>query len=80
MSTIAAPATTPTTISGGTALRVTHARVLVSEWTKFRSLRSTVSTLLIAVVLMIGLGAMFAAITASQATGFQPGATAISPL
>ena len=50
----------------------------MSEWTKFRSLRSTVSTLLIAVVLMIGLGAMFAAITASQATGFQPGATAIS--
>ena len=27
---------------------------------------------------MIGLGAMFAAITASQATGFDPGATAIS--
>ena len=27
---------------------------------------------------MIGLGAMFAAITASQATGFEPGATAIS--
>jgi ABC-2 type transport system permease protein len=78
MSTILAPATTPTTISGGTALRVTRARVLLSEWTKFRSLRSTVSTLLIAVVLMIGLGAMFAAITASQATGFEPGATAIS--
>jgi ABC-type transport system involved in multi-copper enzyme maturation permease subunit len=78
MSTILAPATTPTTISGGTALRVTQARVLLSEWTKFRSLRSTVSTLLIAVVLMIGLGAMFAAITASQATGFEPGATAIS--
>jgi len=78
MSTILAPATTPTTMSGGTALRVTQARVLLSEWTKFRSLRSTVSTLLIAVVLMIGLGAMFAAITASQATGFEPGATAIS--
>ena len=78
MSTILAPATTPTTISGGTALRVTQARVLLSEWTKFRSLRSTVTTLLIAVVLMIGLGAMFAAITASQATGFEPGATAIS--
>ena len=59
-------------------MRVTQARVLLSEWTKFRSLRSTVSTLLIAVVLMIGLGAMFAAITANQATGFEPGATAIS--
>ena len=31
-----------TTISGGTGLRVTQARVLLSEWTKFRSLRSTV--------------------------------------
>ena len=63
---------------GRTGLRVTQARVLSSEWTKFRSLRSTVSTLLIAVVFMIGLGAMFAAITAGQSTGFEPGATAIS--
>ena len=63
---------TPISTDGGTRLRVTQARVLLSEWTKFRSLRSTVSTLLIAVVLMIGLGAMFAAITASQATGFEP--------
>ncbi|HYN71547.1 MAG TPA: ABC transporter permease, partial [Nakamurella sp.] len=77
MTTTLAPATTPTTVEG-TPLRVTRARVLLSEWTKFRSLRSTVSTLLIAVVLMIGLGAMFAAITASQTTGFEPGATAIS--
>jgi hypothetical protein len=59
-------------------LRVTQGRVLLSEWTKFRSLRSTVTTLLIAVVVMIGLGALFAAITASQPTGFEPGTTAIS--
>ena len=71
MTTTLAPATTPTTVKG-TPLRVTQARVLLSEWTKFRSLRSSVSTLLIAVVLMIGLGAMFAAITASQTTGFEP--------
>ncbi|HEY5880881.1 MAG TPA: ABC transporter permease [Nakamurella sp.] len=62
----------------GIQLRVTPGRVLLSEWTKFRSLRSTVSTLLIAVVLMIGLGAMFSAITAGQSAGFEPGATAIS--
>ena len=74
MTTVFAPATD----IGGTRLRVTQARVLLSEWTKFRSLRSTVSTLLIAVVVMIGLGAMFAAITASQSTGFEPGSTAIS--
>ena len=78
MTTAFAPVTAPATTNGGTSMRVTQARVLLSEWTKFRSLRSTVSTLLIAVVLMIGLGAMFAAITASQSTGFEPGATAIS--
>ena len=47
---------------------------MLSEWTKFRSLRSTVYTLLIAVVLMIGLGALFAAITANQPGGLEPGA------
>ena len=78
MTTVLTPTTTPTPSNDRTALRVTQVRVLFSEWTKFRSLRSTVSTLLIAVVLMIGLGAMFAAITASQSTGFEPGATAIS--
>ena len=78
MTTVLTPTTTPSTGNGSTGLRVTQVRVLLSEWTKFRSLRSTVSTLLIAVVVMIGLGAMFAAITASQATGFESGATAIS--
>ena len=57
---------------------MTQSRVARSEWTKFRSLRSTVYTLLVAVVLMIGLGALFAAITANQPGGIEPGATAIS--
>jgi len=48
------------------ALKVTQGRVLLSEFTKFRSLRSTAYTLLTAVVLMIGLGAIFSAVTASQ--------------
>src|SRR6516165_9399806 len=48
------------------ALRVTQRRVLLSEFIKFRSLRSTMWTLLAAVVLMIGLGALFSAVTASQ--------------
>jgi ABC-2 type transport system permease protein len=47
-------------------LKVTQARVIRSEWTKFRSLRSTLYTLLIAVVLTIGIGAIFSAVTASQ--------------
>src|SRR5215831_4497322 len=48
------------------ALRVTQSRVLRSEFTKFRSLRSTMWTLLAAVVLMIGLGALFSGTAASQ--------------
>jgi ABC-type transport system involved in multi-copper enzyme maturation permease subunit len=48
------------------ALKVTQARVLHSEWTKFRSLRSTVWTLLVAVVLTIGIGALFSAVVANQ--------------
>src|SRR6516165_7777958 len=48
------------------ALKVTQGRVLRSELTKFRSLRSTIYTLLTAVVLMIGLGAIFSAVAASQ--------------
>jgi ABC-2 type transport system permease protein len=53
------PATPPT-------LRVTQRRVLRSEWTKFRSLRSTVWTLLTAVGLSVGVGALFSAVSASQ--------------
>lgn len=48
------------------ALKVTQARVLASEFTKFRTVRSTVWTLLVAVVLMIGISSLFSAVTASQ--------------
>jgi ABC-2 type transport system permease protein len=54
------------------ALKVTQGWVLVSEFTKFRSLRSTVYTLLAAVVLTIGIGALFSAVTASQYHTFSP--------
>jgi len=59
----AAPAPAPARVP---ALRVTQGRVLRSEFTKFWSLRSAMGTLLAAVVLMIGLGALFSAVTASQ--------------
>ena len=49
-----------------------------AKWTKFRTLRSTVCTLLNAVVLMIGIGALFAATAANQPGGMEPGQTAIS--
>src|SRR5690348_1417169 len=67
------------------ALKVTQARVLLSEFTKFRSLRSTMYTLLTAVALMIGIGALFSAVTASQyhtfsaadKAAFNPAATSL---
>jgi len=65
-----APRTAP--VAGQPPLRVTQRRVLLSEWTKFRSLRSTVYTLLAAVVLSIGLGALFSAVSASQYHTFSP--------
>ena len=46
--------------------RLTQARVIVSEWTKLHSLRSTRWSLLVAVVLTIGLPAIFAAVTSSH--------------
>jgi ABC-2 type transport system permease protein len=74
---------TTTLTSNGTTtsanrLRVTQSRVVRSEWTKFRSLRSTLSTLLAAVVLMIGLGALLATITAHQPRTFGPAVNPIS--
>ena len=71
-------ATVSATSSARTRLRVTGPRVVLSEWTKFRSLRSTVYTLLMAVVFMIGLGALIAAITANQPGGLGPGESAVS--
>ena len=68
----------PTTVDPRAHLRVTPVRVLRSEWTKFRSLRSTVYTVLAALTLMIGMGALFAAITADQPGGLKPGESAVS--
>lgn len=47
-------------------MKVTQARVIKSEWTKFRSLRSTLITLLVIVVLTVGLGALISGVTASH--------------
>jgi ABC-2 type transport system permease protein len=60
MSAIAIPATRVP------VLKVTQCRVLKSELTKFRSLRSTVYTMATAAILMIGIGALLSAVTASQ--------------
>ena len=80
MSAAATPAA-PTAAATAPALKVTQGRVLRSEFTKFRSLRSTRYTLLVAVVLMIGIGALFSAVTASQYHTFGPSDRALfSPI
>jgi ABC-2 type transport system permease protein len=66
MSAVLSPAAAAPAPAGVPALKVTQGRVLLSEFTKFRSLRSTMWTLLAAVVLMTGIGALFSAVTASQ--------------
>ena len=65
MSAVRTPAVM-TPVAARPVLKVTQGRVLRSELTKFRSLRSTIYTLLTAEVLMIGLGAIFSALVASQ--------------
>lgn len=47
-------------------VRVTQARVLLGEWTKFRTLRSTYITVFVAVVLGVGVAAISAAVTANH--------------
>jgi ABC-type transport system involved in multi-copper enzyme maturation permease subunit len=59
---VAAPTVPRLTVKG----RVTQARVIRSEWTKLYSLRSTRWSLLVAVILTIGLPALFAAVTSSH--------------
>jgi hypothetical protein len=54
------------------APRVTQARVVVSEWTKLRTLRSTLWSLFVAVFLTIGLPCLFAAVTSSHWGGMSP--------
>jgi ABC-type transport system involved in multi-copper enzyme maturation permease subunit len=54
-------------------MKVTQARVIQSEWTKFRSLRSTKIILLVSIVLTIGVSALICAVTASHWTRLEPG-------
>ncbi|HZO34835.1 MAG TPA: hypothetical protein VFB17_07140 [Gaiellaceae bacterium] len=52
--------------------RVTQARVVHSEWTKLITLRSTLWSLFTAIVLTIGLPALFAAVTSSHWGSMSP--------
>ena len=53
-------------------MKVTQWRVIRSEWTKLRSLRSSLITLLAAVVLTVGLGTLACGVMAAQWTSDTP--------
>lgn len=55
---------------------VTQARVLLSEWTKIRSLRSTVYSLIIALVIIIGLAVLIPSVTVAHWPPHDPGEAA----
>jgi hypothetical protein len=62
-------------------LRVTQLRTTVSEWVKFRSLRSTWWSIGVALLISVGLGILFAALRGNdiaQHGGFEPDPTALS--
>jgi ABC-2 type transport system permease protein len=63
-------ATTPPAWEKG--MRVTQSRVVLSEWTKLHSLRSTRWSMLAGVVLTIGLSAIFAAVIQSHWAHMRP--------
>mgnify|MGYP001245668244 CR=1 FL=1 len=63
--------------SGGpAALKVTQLRVIGSEWTKLVSLRSTLWTLLVAVVSTVALGGLIATAAVTSWDQFEPAARA----
>jgi hypothetical protein len=66
-------AATPTVPQLGFTGRVTQARVVVSEWTKLHSLRSTRWSLFAAVLLTIGLPVLFSFVTRSHWAHMSPG-------
>jgi len=64
-----AAVTTSGTTSADAGVHLTFPRIVRSEWIKFRTLRSTVWTLALTVVLMVGIVTLFSAIGASQSDG-----------
>jgi hypothetical protein len=57
----------------GLNIKVTQARVVVSEWTKLRTLRSTLWSLFVALLLTIGFPCLFAVVTSSHWGNMRPG-------
>jgi ABC-2 type transport system permease protein len=73
MSTVIATPTRPNTTS---PKKVTQARVLLSEWTKTRSLRSTIFSMLAAVVFIVGLSILVPSVIVAHWPPDRPGEAA----
>ena len=72
---------TATAVEPGARLGVTQPRTMVSEWIKFRSLRSTWWSIGVALLISIGLGVLFSALRGNDIQshgGFEPDPTALS--
>jgi ABC-type transport system involved in multi-copper enzyme maturation permease subunit len=67
-----ATATTSPATTSASRGRVTQARAVRAEWIKLFSLRSSWITLAVAVIAVIGLGALFSAVTASHWSEIRP--------
>jgi len=70
-----------TATAPATALGVTQRRVVISEWIKFRSLRSTWWSIGVALLVSVGLGILFSDLRGhdiQQNGGFEPDQTALS--
>ena len=77
-----ATAVRPVSAGTGPAARVRFGRLLLAEWTKLRSVRSTIWSLLLLCVLTLVLTALYTALTVSQwdqAGAFHHAQTAADP-
>src|SRR6478672_5501430 len=62
--------------AGQNSHEVTQVRVILSEWTKLRSLRSTVLALLVGVGIILGLSVLIPVVVVSNWPPTEPGAAA----
>lgn len=72
-----APQRSPADQASGSTIRVTQARLIRSEWIKFRSVRSTPLTMAFVSVAVIAVGVLVSALTSG--TGLDPDATIVDP-
>jgi ABC-2 type transport system permease protein len=73
MTTMTAPAAVPAPVAAARPPRLTFGRVLDAEWTKLRTVRSTVWTLVSLVVVSVGITAMISGLAAADIASGEAG-------